>query len=125
MNFEILGAAVVFVFCALLLKNLGFRGASAFCALGIALMAIQIISLISSPLSAIISLIKDSIAQEIVETALKILGIGYIFGITSDVCRELGEANAAKCLEIAGRVEIAAIILPFLVEIMEMGASLI
>ena len=43
--------------------------------------------------------------------AMKILGIGYLFGICSDVCRELGESTLAKVTEVVGRAESLMVIL--------------
>ncbi len=125
MSFDFLGAAVVFAFCALLLKTLGFRGAPVFVALALSVMAIEIISRISSPLRSVISVLNESGASDIAVTAFKILGIGYLFGICTDICKELGEPNIAKFLEICGRVEIMTLVLPFLIEIIEMGAELL
>jgi stage III sporulation protein AD len=57
--------------------------------------------------------------------AIKILGLGYLFGICADVCRELGENSIAKAVEVAGRAEILMVVIPFLEEIIEMGAELL
>ena len=57
--------------------------------------------------------IADS-AAEIIDGATKILGLGYIFGICSDVCRELGENGVANSILVVGRVEIFLATLPYL-----------
>ncbi len=57
--------------------------------------------------------IADS-AAEIIDGATKILGLGYVFGICSDVCRELGENGVANSILVVGRVEIFLATLPYL-----------
>ena len=56
---------------------------------------------------------------------LKIIGIGYIFGISSDVCRELGEAGISSALSLIGRFEAIAVALPFIAEIFSLALSLV
>ena len=65
----------------------------------------------STPLST--ADIADS-AAEIIDGATKILGLGYVFGICSDVCRELGENGVANSILVVGRVEIFLATLPYL-----------
>ena len=52
-------------------------------------------------------------------------GLGYLFGISADICRELGESGIAKSLEVVGRVEIIAVAVPFWKKIIETGVELI
>ena len=64
--------------------------------------------------------LADSIA-----VALKVLGLGYLFGISADICRELGESGIAKSVEVVGRVEIIAVVIPYFEEIIRVGLGLI
>ncbi len=57
--------------------------------------------------------------------AVKIVGAGYVFGISSDVCRELGEGGVANVLTLVGRLEIFVIVLPYITKILELGVELI
>ena len=63
--------------------------------------------------------------SEPLSAAVKILGIGYLFGMCADVCRELGEGGAAKAVETVGRVEIIAVVIPYFKEIVSVGAELL
>jgi len=63
--------------------------------------------------------------SESVSAAIKVLGIGYLFGICADLCRELGEAGIAKACEVVGRVEIIAVVIPYFEEIIKVGVELI
>ena len=57
--------------------------------------------------------------------AIKVVGVGYLFGIVSEVCEELGERGIATAVVNVGRVEILVLIFPYLKEILEMGIGLI
>lgn len=62
---------------------------------------------------------------EPVRAALKVLGLGYLYGICADVCRDMSEAGIAKAVEAVGRVEIVAVIMPYFEEIIRVGVELI
>ena len=51
---------------------------------------------------------------KIIDGATRIVGLGYVFGICSDVCRELGEIGVANSILVVGRVEIFLATLPYL-----------
>jgi hypothetical protein len=56
---------------------------------------------------------------------LKIAGIGFLSGVTADVCRELGEGGAARGVLLAGRIEMLCIALPYLEKIIALGVELL
>ena len=56
---------------------------------------------------------------------MKVVGIGYLGGISSDVCKEIGEAGVAKGISVAARLEILLISLPFVKDLLELSVSLI
>ena len=113
---------LVIAFCAVLLKNLGWRGTPVFCALG----AVLLLSDIPLFLNDAVKLFEGW--QSLGESAaaiFKIIGIGYLFGISSEICRELGEAGISSALSIVGRFEIIAVALPFISEIFSLALSLV
>ena len=63
--------------------------------------------------------------SETLSAALKVLAAGYLFGICADVCRELGESGVAKTVDVVGRVEIVAIVIPYFEEIIKIGIELV
>lgn len=63
--------------------------------------------------------------REYVSAILKMVGAGYVFGICSDVCSELGENGLAGAVCLFGRVEIIALTLPHIKRIVEKGIELI
>jgi hypothetical protein len=62
---------------------------------------------------------------EPVSAALKVLGLGYLYGICADVCRDMSESGIAKAVEAVGRVEIVAVVMPFFEEIIKVGVELL
>lgn len=62
---------------------------------------------------------------EITGSILKIVGIGYLSGITADVCRGLGETSIASAVTLVGKMEIIMLSAPYFFDIVEMGVSLL
>lgn len=113
---------LVFAFSAVLLKNLGWRGACVFSALCITVLLADV----SSYFSDIIKLFNTSSAvKDSTSAILKIIGIGYLFGISSEICRELGEGGISSALTLVGRLEIIAVVIPFISELIALAMSLV
>ena len=124
MNFEFLGAVVFIAVSSYVLKSLGARTAAVFSALSVVLIFLEGISRVSGIFSSLTAF-TESEYSEAVGACLKIVGVGYLFGSTAEVCRALSEEGIAKGVESVGRVEIILIVLPFVKEIIDMGAVLI
>jgi hypothetical protein len=118
---EILFAGLVFALSAVLLRNLGWRGAPVFAVLAL----IVLLSELPVHLGALFSVSELAFAGKSGEAIAKIIGIGYLFGISSELCRELGESAIASGLVIAGRLEIIGVSVPFLGELIEGALSII
>ena len=110
---------------SLILKNFGFKGAPVFVALSFCV----VISSMADELSGILSLFSDfSTSSEIAqytEGCLKVIGIGYLAGISADVCREIGELGAARCITVLSKFELIAICIPFMKELFESTLELL
>ncbi len=123
MSLSVIGAVLMLAAAAFILRGLDARGAPVFCVLS----GIVILTEAAAPLGEIFSAVKmltsGSLSDSLLEAALKIFGVGYLFGISADAVRELGEPFIAKCVEAVGRVEIVVIILPFFVEILTLGVD--
>lgn len=115
------GIAVIATFCTLLLREAGFRGAKL--AAVSAMVGIFSFALILS--GRIIALLgMDGLSESgegVLRSFIKIIGIGYIYGIGSDICRELGEGGIASALLVVGRVEILLVCLPAFLEVFNVG----
>ncbi len=121
---EFLGIAFILLVSALLLRSFGWRGAPVFAAVCGALLISEAVSGLALIFDgSIFSVYGDGLSEPI-SAALKILGLGYLFGICADICRELGEPGIAKSVEVAGRVEIMLVVLPFFEEILRVGSEL-
>ena len=56
---------------------------------------------------------------------MKVLGVGYIFGFSSDVAKELGETAVSGVLTLAGKIEIIALVFPYFQKILDFGVELV
>ena len=121
---RIVGAALLFAVTLFLLREFGWRAAPLLCVMSSLFLFFAIGEEISALIFDILSIQGENYTREI-SAAIKVLGVGYLFGIASDMCRTLGEAQIAKTLDIVGRVEILTIIMPFFKEIIELGVGLL
>ena len=122
MNLEIIGGALLLLACIFILRELGWRGVPVFAAIG----SVIILATLGDSLSAVFTSVGELssyVSEEYISAILKIIGAGYLFGISADVCRTMGEGQIAKTVEVAGRVEIFLIVLPFFEEIIKLGVS--
>ena len=123
MIFEFLGATLFIVVCACILRSLGSRMAAVFSAICTVLVLLEAISASSGIFSSVMAFCDGEYA-EAVGVCLKIVGVGYLFGSVSEICRALSEEQIARGVESVGRVEIILLVLPFVKEIIDMGAAL-
>ena len=96
--------------------------------MSIALILICSISLVAGVGKLIESIYSFSLSDEIetrVGYIIKIVGASYVFGICSDVCRELGESSIASIITAIGRVEIILLSLPAISEVFLIAEELL
>lgn len=113
---------LITLFLGLVLRELGFRGSRFVILLGTVTLlgaAILYVGEVVSELSGI------GDGNEYAVAMLKMVGIGYAFGICSDACRDLGETSLSSAICLFGRVEIVMISLPFIKRIVERGVELL
>ena len=120
---KIIAYVLITLFLGVLLKELGFKGSRLVLLLGIISVLAAAVLYIGRMLAFIPSL--DGSNKEYAVAMLKILGVGYAFGICSDVCTELGETSLANAVCLFGRIEIITLSVPFIRTIIEKGISLI
>lgn len=122
---EVYALALVAALSFFLLSELKWRGAPILAIL----CFIAIISLATPYLSKLDGLIGTLAASsgisESVNAVMKVVGVGYLAGISSDICSELGVPRIGSAVTLAGRLEIIAIAAPFFVGILDMGRELI
>lgn len=122
---QIGAVGLVLSMAAVLLKDLGFRGAAVFSAFGlVALLSLCTEQLLSFS-QALAEIAKETALLDTAVSVLKITGVGILMGVSADVCRELGETGIARGVSLAGRLEILTIALPYLRKIIALGVELL
>ena len=120
-----LGIALLFSVVAFVLRGFGWKGAPVFALISSVTLMGEGIGELSSLINTVELLGKEVGVEEPIRAALKVLGLGYLFGICADVCRDVGEAGIAKAVEVVGRVEIIAVVMPYFSNIIKAGVELI
>ncbi len=110
---------------AVLLRDLGWRGAAVFSAFSLVVLLSLCTEGLLALTGALSALAKSATLTEAAEGVLKITGVGILMGVSADVCRELGEHGIARGVTVAGRIEILCIALPFLQKIAMLGVELL
>ncbi len=122
---EVCALALVAALSFFVLSELGWRGAPAL----LILCFVGVLSVAGSYLKelggAISYLAQSSGMTEGASAILKVIGVGYLAGISSDICSELGASRIGNAVTLVGRLEIIAIATPFFVKILDMGVELI
>jgi hypothetical protein len=125
LSFELVGAALTLAVIVFLLREVNFRAAGVIAVISAALLLLRSVGIYEKAKDALISL-PDGISESgVFEAMLKVTGLTYLYGISADVCRDLGEAGISKALEAVGRVEIMLIAVPYVTEIIMLGSELI
>ena len=120
---KVVAYALITLFLGVLLKELGFKGSKLVLLLGVVSVIGASVIYAGEMLSLLPGL--DGANKEFAVAMLKIVGIGYAFGICSDICTELGEASLAGAVSLFGKVEIIMLSVPFVKMIVEKGIELI
>ena len=118
-------AALLSAVVGVLLSELGFKGKRVFSAVAIVALVSLIGTGIKSLISDVMGISSNVGIEESAAVALKVLGCGYVFGICSELCTELGEAGVGRALSLAGRVEILLLVMPYFVKTISLGMELI
>ena len=118
----------VALMCALLsafLGELGFKNKKLISLLAVILLFGAMSEGIGVFIEKITKLSESAGLSDACLTALKAVGLGYVFGITSDVCSELGETGVARAVTVAGKVEILLVSLPYFEKTINLGLELL
>lgn len=121
---KVCGGAILVAVLGFILSELGFRGKRALVTLGIVIFLLIFLDSLSEAVAKITSFPLDEIGGEALKQALKIIGVGHAFNISSDICAELSEGGIATVVTTVGRIEILLIMLPTVVELVERSVTL-
>ena len=116
---QFVGLALICLICSVIMKNLGSKATPVL----ISVVVVGVIRMYGESLAELVgglfSLADSTDGSLYIATAIKILGVGYVGGICSDVCRELGEGGLAGAVTLAARLETLVLTFPFIEKIME------
>ena len=119
------GIALVGIFLAFILSEVGYRGAR----LVAVSASVILLILASGKLSELIGelgwISEAAGIGDAAATALKIIGIGYVSGICYDVCLDMGQRGVASAVLIVGRVEILLVVAPMISEVLRLAADML
>lgn len=124
--FQIVGLGIVAVILITLV-----RSRSPEIAIQISLLAgLLIFSLMVVRLASVLRVIGELTSRARIDnlylnTILKVVGVAYVAGFGSEVCRDAGEGAIATKIEFAGKVIIMIMALPIMVAVLETIARLI
>lgn len=111
-----LGIGVLCAAAALVLKECKSPIAPLLTLLGGILLLLCLVPRIS-PLLAWAKKLEGALPHAVGETVSKVLATGFLCGVGSDVCTELGAPSLGGKLELLGRIEILLLSLPLLSEL--------
>ena len=92
---------------------------------GAVILLSMAVSRVGEMTEGLLSLASDAGVGEVCTAAMKVMGAGYVFGICSDLCRELDAPIVASALSFGGRVEILLLIMPYFVKTVSLGVEML
>ena len=114
---------IITLLLGVLLKEFGFKGSKLVTLLGtVSVIAAAIMSV--DKLSHLAPGLSDD-SKKYAVSMMKMIGVGYAFGICSDMCADLGEASLSSAVCLLGRVEIIILTVPYIKMIIERGIEMI
>lgn len=119
------GVVLIIAILTTVLSELGFRGTRLISTLGVLATVVLTLYLFDDVISALGGIIKLGGIEDIANTAIKIIGIGYVYGVASDICLDLGERGIALTVLGVGRVEILLLALPSVISVVEGAVDMI
>lgn len=124
MMLKLCGIAILGAISAMLLGELGFRGRRVLALFVSVALLVAVSDGIGQVMDALDILGGDTVGR-VVGSATKVIFVGYLFGISSDICAELGEGGLASTLTLAGRIEAFLLVLPEFGEMLRLGMELV
>ena len=122
---RVVAIALIGALVGLLLRECGLRGGGVISVLTGVMLLILAVSSLGEILSLATELSAAATLGEAGEVALKLLGIGYLFGFAEDTCQALGEGYLARIVALCGRIESAIIVIPYFKRILAVALALL
>ncbi len=125
MTAKIIALSLIAAFLGAILSEMGCKSKKAVVAVFCIVIFLGIVGEVSGLFSELLSLGEQSEIASLAKCALKIIGLGYVFGISADICEELSENRIASLLTLFSRIEMLLVTLPYIREMIQMGIRLI
>ena len=117
--------AIISVLLSVLLGSLGFKSKGLF----ITLVALIMLGVLGDGLSnvfgEILSFSEMAGITDAAKSALRVIGLGYVFSFTSEICLSLGEPLIASVVTAAGRVQLLVVVYPYIEDVVKLGSELL
>ena len=108
---------------SLLLREAGFRGSRLVSLVGVVgLMGFAVLE-VDRILDELSLSERLGNGAEQISDIFKIVGVGIVFGMISDMARDMGEGGVASALLVVGRVEIFALSVPYISSVLELAVG--
>ena len=120
-----IGVALVSAILSALLDGLGFKSRRLFSTLSAIVVMVGLVGSVSELLESVMKIADGTGIGDAADKAVRAVGLGYVFGFTSDICNSLGESTLASLVTAVGRVEIFLLALPYFVKTVELGVELL
>lgn len=117
--------ALVCCLIGVLLKSMGFGSVGLITTLSALLILSAVSGGFADIFGSLASFSQGAGITEAAKSALRVVGLGYIFGFTAEICTSLGESFVASVVTTAGRVEMFLVALPYIKRVVELGAELL
>ena len=118
-------AALLVAVLSSLLSELGFRHKKLFVTLSLVIVFSILGDGIAKILSSVHAISSAEGITDAAKSAVKAVGVGYVFGFVGDVCDELGERGLSSAVSLAARIEMFLLVLPYFEKIIHLGAALL
>lgn len=126
MLFTVIGIAVVSAMLIIFIKQYRPEYSMLTAAIAGAVLTAVVIIEFSGLKDTLISLFELSgIDSELLVTVIKAMGVCYITGFASDICRDFGQTSLAGKIELAGKITVVLINVPTIKIIINTAVELI
>lgn len=117
--FDLVGISLIVSMTALILSMLGYSGWRLVAVVGVVAIYLYLVRVVGDMLKGLGLLIGGVGVGDVADAALRLVGVGYVYGASAEISRTMGQSEVASALEVVGRVEILAISMPYLLSIIE------
>jgi hypothetical protein len=114
-----IGALLIAAVGVMILNHFGFKGAPIVAALAFLFVINEAESAFFDVFGLYETLRSVEGMDEYLEATVRVIGVGYLCGISSDVCRELGEVGIAKSICFVARLWLVALAAPYLLRVLD------